>query len=92
MRNAIPALALVSIALLTACIAWRDSRSVRPGRASVDALFDYGDVFEVIHEQPPYNHKLPPQLDPQNYDRGPLRGPPTAHFRGEQRKCDWITL
>lgn len=95
-RNVLPALALISIAFFTACIAWKDSHSARSGRTSADGLFDYGAVLEVFpeHSLPPHSvpspNILPPQLDPLNHEHGPLRGPPTAHFRGEPAKRDRI--
>lgn len=84
-RNALLVLVLISVAFFTACIAWVDP--ARPGRADADALWQ-PPLRQTV---PTYTPRLPPHLDPKNYERGPLRGPPTAHFRGEQ-KCDQLPL
>ncbi|KAH9931279.1 uncharacterized protein B0H18DRAFT_990914 [Fomitopsis serialis] len=88
LRNALPALFLVSISFLTACMIWRDAtRSTRhtgtPGdhddRAAVPSSPSFAD------SPPLFPPKVPPHLNPLDYEHGPLRGPSTAHFRDSLR-------
>ncbi|TFY60346.1 hypothetical protein EVJ58_g5205 [Rhodofomes roseus] len=93
MRNTLPALLLVSISFLTACIIWRDAAvPPLPVGASNDTPLDHGDRLDFPPSPyvPPIPAlpKVPPHLNPLDYEHGPLRGPPTAHFREEDSLRD----